>query len=685
MDERCAAALDRVLEGLNKLQLPVGALDTWKSVCVPVEVIRHESHDALSNEVPKVSLKFIGKKTLVKFRVPDQAYIDEWSKAPKTLKTLQQIRHPLLCGWTIEEIIEGIRPYLRKHTAVYSNNHCDVEDSEQNGLIGVIDALRTDAGIASFASHCYSHIRTRIRRAAKHSHLIREAEHSPVVNAIRVEVGCFLSGNWIDAQRDKLAQQWKSNGTGKFSNYVSILDNIISDYVARKFPNAYKKIRKTIKQSGIPEIGMEAAVDRQAYQFLANIDKAKPVIEQLTRLAKKVRKQIDIEATSKVENMKKTYDQWLRKRDNLEDGEKANELNKVNLLREQDYELIWVQRTGNNRARSWFIRESFKIADLDTNVRNDLFDWLDYKFNQHGSAPYHNETKKYIVPVYDQVKYPTLSQVIKYIVSNYEFHKNPMALDVEIDDEERREFEDHNTESPDLISMAIESEELRRAILPMARKDMGLTPRQEMVLCFVHGLPLYRSKAECMRLHAISPGTIAETEEGWSYTPLPADSKGTWLAANFGQLMGDQPMDKRHVCKELGCDEDCKLDGNYLNAVTRQRITQYQAAIVDKIRERFFYLLYSGKSDFKRLLELFMDSVRLSESERAVANYHFGLNGEDEHNVEQTAKHYEYLADIDPDMDLKQRRSLVKLDLENYKRKMCKAKLGIGETCFRSV
>jgi hypothetical protein len=689
MDEECtvldkestaeSTALNEVLQQLGALKLPVGALETWKTVCADESV----------GEYTKKKVCFIGAKTLAKFRVPDQAYIDEWSKAPKTLKTLQQIRHPLLCGWSVEEIIDSIKPYLRKHALIYSNSIIAVEDSEQNGLLGVIDALRTDAGIASFASHCYGHIRTKIRREAKRAHLICEAEHSPVVNAIRIEVGSFLAGNWIDSQCDKLAQQWKAkrvecDGTAfiteKFSNFASILDNIITDYVAKKYPIDFKKIRKAVKKSLISEVNSQAAIDRKAHEFLTSIKKTKQVLSQLAQVAREIRAEIEAEVTVNVNNMKKTYEQWLRKRDEVKDGEKVIvNLNTSNQLRESDYELVWVQRTANNRARTWLIRESFYIADLDPNIRNDLFDWLDYKFNQRGSAPYHDKAKKYIMPIYDQVKYPTLSQVIKHVVANYEFHKNPMALDVEINDEERREFEDHNTESPDIISMAVESEALHRAILPMARKDMGLTPRQEMVMAFAYGLPLFRSEEECQRLNVISPGTVEESEQGWSYTPLPADSKGTWLAANFGQLLHDEPMDKRHICKELGCDTKCKLDGDYLNAVTRQRITQYQAAIIGKIRERFFYLLYSSKPDFKKLLELFMDSVRLSESERAVAIYHYGLNGEEEHDIEQTAKRYEYLADIDPDMDLKDRRILVKQDLESYKRKMCHAMLGLRE------
>ena len=79
-------------------------------------------------------------------------------------------------AYSIEEIIDGMMPYILKHTKTYSTFRCPFEDCVEHGRVGVWEATKTDACIAPFANHAYLRIRTSIRRASMECGLIKKGE-----------------------------------------------------------------------------------------------------------------------------------------------------------------------------------------------------------------------------------------------------------------------------------------------------------------------------------------------------------------------------------------------------------------------------------------------------------------------------------------------------------------------------
>lgn len=94
----------------------------------------------------------------------------------KDFAALKQTILPLEHGWTEEEVINAMMPEIVKFAKIYATNRFEIDDGIQQGAIGVLNALRTDKGIANFASHAKNHIRTSIGRASATSGLIRKGE-----------------------------------------------------------------------------------------------------------------------------------------------------------------------------------------------------------------------------------------------------------------------------------------------------------------------------------------------------------------------------------------------------------------------------------------------------------------------------------------------------------------------------
>jgi RNA polymerase sigma factor (sigma-70 family) len=95
---------------------------------------------------------------------------------PLTLEMLHQIKRPLEHGYTRDEIIVAMHPYIMKHALSYKTNHFPLEDAMQMGAIGVDAALDTDRALAPLSNHAFRHIQTKIRREACSSGLIKHGE-----------------------------------------------------------------------------------------------------------------------------------------------------------------------------------------------------------------------------------------------------------------------------------------------------------------------------------------------------------------------------------------------------------------------------------------------------------------------------------------------------------------------------
>ena len=156
-------------------------------------------------------------KTLRKMKMPTR---EEWelnSGLPKDLDSLRKIKFPFLCGWSIEELIEALQPFILEHTKRYYTNRCDIADCKQNGAYGIAKALRTDAGLAPFAFHAWSRIRTSVRRPSAEAGVISAPEKRPSAHEVRIAITAFLGSNLTEADLidEKVQRTGKKNATEK--------------------------------------------------------------------------------------------------------------------------------------------------------------------------------------------------------------------------------------------------------------------------------------------------------------------------------------------------------------------------------------------------------------------------------------------------------------------------------------
>ena len=91
----------------------------------------------------------------------------------RDIGVLRKIVFPLKHGWTENEVVEGMMPYVNSVANKYQTERFPFEDAVQEGLLGVLDALRTDKGAAPFAGHAYPPIKNRIMRASARSGIIK--------------------------------------------------------------------------------------------------------------------------------------------------------------------------------------------------------------------------------------------------------------------------------------------------------------------------------------------------------------------------------------------------------------------------------------------------------------------------------------------------------------------------------
>jgi len=102
--------------------------------------------------------------------------VPEWFDMKKTLSTLNTIKKPLYHGWTVDDVVEAMTPYLKVLSRKYATSHCPMEECMTNGLEGIRKALKKDKAIAPFAKYAYRWIQTKIRRPAMTSGVIRHGE-----------------------------------------------------------------------------------------------------------------------------------------------------------------------------------------------------------------------------------------------------------------------------------------------------------------------------------------------------------------------------------------------------------------------------------------------------------------------------------------------------------------------------
>ena len=82
----------------------------------------------------------------------------------KTLDVLKSLRRPMDHGWSTDEIVAAMKPYIYKFVNMYPSSKDEKEDLAQQGAMGVLHAIAKDKGIADFASHAARYIKGSIDR-----------------------------------------------------------------------------------------------------------------------------------------------------------------------------------------------------------------------------------------------------------------------------------------------------------------------------------------------------------------------------------------------------------------------------------------------------------------------------------------------------------------------------------------
>lgn len=155
------------------------------------------------------------ERTLQKMidNLPTAEEIRQWCELTgqnKSIKTLSKIKYPLLVGWSFQDIQEAMTPYVLKHIRKYHTARCDIDDCQQNAAIGIIKAIKTDAGIQPFAMHCYLHVRTNVRRPSATAGLIKRPERKPSRTDVRKVITDWATGRAYQLERDRMLRDRKN-------------------------------------------------------------------------------------------------------------------------------------------------------------------------------------------------------------------------------------------------------------------------------------------------------------------------------------------------------------------------------------------------------------------------------------------------------------------------------------------
>jgi hypothetical protein len=601
----------------------------------------------------------ISSATLGDFVIPTQEQVEAWSKLPKDYDALRQIRHPILCRWTKEDVIEAMVPTvgeidspIAKIINKYHTTLSPKDDCGQNARIGVLLALRTDQGRSPFASHAFNRARTAVRRASATSGVMKRAEKRPSRTEAKIAIGVWLSGNWEEEERERLAREISI----KCWHWVTIDDKLgvlgtVWHSRCRKYQN-YEKLTPELKKK-------VAETAKQNFRALV-----KPRLRTI----------------------------------NLPSGEKVNIVEQVPvnlqcLTTPDDYILCRVQRTGvPNPNEDQFrilaeiyeytkniskklsvkqlasgihlteekvedalrfagatmplIKESFQLSRLDPNTLTELMEYLNCKFNcSQGKAIFRNS----ILSVFglsgaepDTTKYQSVEDLIKLVAANPDFHSNPTAWDVQLEDGYSVGATLADEGSPDPVQVCInqDSKTRSRDLVLALRAKITLTLEQETVMVESYGLDgttektgsyIANSFGELVRLHVIrkflaekvSIGSISLEARDWLMDIGPVYPKDA-----AAQVVKRTKVQAPHLT-----DEAQKILGaaSPNEKVSRQRLTQFLEAINHKLLDAAFEFVFMQRSDPGDKIKVAMQSVARSRTPLAphqveLATLLFGLD-----------------------------------------------------------
>ena len=107
---------------------------------------------------------------------PDEGYEVREYENPKSLSKLKDMMLPAQNGWSTDEIVAAMMPYLYKMAYKYQSIRVPREDLVQQGVIGILDAIRLDGGKSPFTAYASKFIKTNMRRLALVGGIIKGSE-----------------------------------------------------------------------------------------------------------------------------------------------------------------------------------------------------------------------------------------------------------------------------------------------------------------------------------------------------------------------------------------------------------------------------------------------------------------------------------------------------------------------------
>ncbi len=559
--------------------------------------------------------------------------IPQWSAMPKTLDTLRKIKHPLLCNWSVAEILDAMRPYVWKQIKAYKTTKHDFDDCMQQGNIGLLNAIRTDAGISPFADHCFAHIRTNIRRASATSGVIKDSERRPSKTDVRREITIWMSGRWLAAKQDQLARDCPS--TIRPTSRARRLEEIDPKLVAKVKLDAERQYAARIARCPVNQvnilrpqdlefsdiqvigIGLKAASLKWGWMSIDVATSGFNAAALAPKVAIEIGRQYEINIIT------------------LKGGKVA-----TGFLASVKGELITIEDEFGNqnelqvadiikvaiRGRELLVKNSYKLSTLSKTEQCDLLEYLTVRFT---------DPEANIVAPTPGSELQTVADVVKEFATNPDFQGNPLGLDMQVD-----------TEGVSLAS-AIPGANLERV------NKSGAEYKPAIEGAHVRGL---KSLVAKVLNDLIRTGAFTE--------------KQAMVFCHVHGLNGFEQLDHSEVAKKMG--------------VSNTRILQFLDITTKKLREAIFTEIFS-KPNSKHLMIETIKEAKLCTEDRLLLEFYYGLqkfipsfyaiSSTRQRTLDEIAQDYERLTYADPlpeHWQLPQRRAYVKEKLAQVKDELVK-------------
>lgn len=331
-------------------------------------------------------------RTLSKLEMPSKEEWEDSKKLPKDLKTLREIRLPLLCNWTIDELISNLKPYVLKEVDRFNTQRCDIQDCKQQGALGIVLALKTDAGIAPFACHAFSRIKTSVRRSSAESGIIKEPEKRPSKPEVRLNITYWLMGTLLQ----KKMEEKKNKLNYKLANdkitqeqYDSLIAKIACTTKEKKYINTENLLEHVDINS--PEMKEQVAKHIENHDELITLRNGDLIYEEVQRTSK-----------------------WKRS---------------INGKNEHI----------NKNAHEWMIRQNYPINKLNEEQLDKFLNYLKHTYFIEKLEKQKNKKDKEIIKIaYKKTKslqdskesFVDVASIVNYIAIPPDFHNNPTSMDM---------------------------------------------------------------------------------------------------------------------------------------------------------------------------------------------------------------------------------------------------------------